>query len=101
MLSFAGEATATSGVGDGCGDGMNTVRALREAFADVRAEALIPSAKVLSDKPATHAKAQVRTATFLKCLGIIPSSGILADSATTLARECQITAISNGRRTTR
>ena len=47
-------------------------------------EAAIANAKLLSDKPATHARAQVLTATFLKCLGIIPSSGTSWTTATRL-----------------
>jgi hypothetical protein len=83
-LSFAGEAGAASGVGEGSGAGISTTREVREDLTP--ADAPIPKAKVFSDKPTTHAKALVRTATFLKCFGIIPSSGILLNFRHTLAR---------------
>src|SRR5690242_19538182 len=76
MLSFAGDTPSFCGVGEASGNGISVVTELRERLALLLAEAPTANAKVLSDKPAAHASAHVLTATFLKCLGIIPSSGI-------------------------
>jgi hypothetical protein len=85
MLSFAGVLADfdATGVGEGSGWAGIIVRAMLADFRVVLAEAATANAKLFRDKPATHARAQVLTATFLKCLGIIPSSGI---SWTTVTR---------------
>src|SRR5437868_13142920 len=77
MLSFAGETAGLAGVGEGSGWAGSTTADVREDLAVVPAdEAPIASAKPLRDKPPAHASANALMATFLKCLGIIPSSGI-------------------------
>src|SRR5262252_7328558 len=84
MLSFAGlpaDAVA-NGVGDGSGRATWSSREARADFLVVPAEAATANAKLFRDKPATHARAQVLTAIFLKCLGIIPSSGTSRTSVT-------------------
>src|SRR5262244_2202745 len=77
MFSFAGELTGfePNGVGEGSGNGTKLTRAARARLLAVLDEAATANAKLLRDRPATHASAHVLTATFLKCLGIIPSSG--------------------------
>jgi hypothetical protein len=75
MLSFAGDTTEAMGVGEGSAKGASNISELRERFAPAFADAPTARAKLLSDKPAAHASAHVLTATLLKYLGIIPSSG--------------------------
>src|SRR5260370_35088893 len=98
MLSFAGDIPGLGGVGEGSGSGVSTRAEVR---ADLTVVAAPPAnAKVLSDKPATHASAHVRTATFLKdCLGIVPSSGTGLNIRHALARKCLGTNIQSARRT--
>src|SRR6187549_643678 len=86
MLSFAGVFAAfnATGVGEGSGWAGIIERARLADFRVVRAEAATANAKLFRDKPATHARAQVLTAIFLKCLGIIPSSGISWTAVTRL-----------------
>lgn len=86
MLSFAGETGAFCGVGEASGNGESDVAELRERFALVLADAPTANAKLLSDKPAAHARAHALTARFLEYLGIIPSSGDWAELRRTLAR---------------
>src|SRR2546423_2361365 len=74
MLSFIGELATCSGVGDGSAEG--STDACREFFATTFPAAPLAIANVLSERPKAHANAQVLTATFLKCLGIIPSTGL-------------------------
>jgi hypothetical protein len=64
MLSFAGETEPLNGVGEGSGKGTKTVTGVREDRT-VLVAAPLANAKVLSDKPATQARAHVLTATFL------------------------------------
>src|SRR5712671_6333474 len=78
MLSLPGEIAGLVGVGEGAGicSGVNT---LAEVFARSgamwAATAPLAMANEFRDKPATHARAHVRMATFLgDFLGIIPSS---------------------------
>src|SRR5260370_13365739 len=78
MLSLAGEIPGLVGVGDGAGrcSGINTLAEVWASSGNRWATAPLAMAKEFSDKPATHARAHVRMATFLgDCLGIIPSSG--------------------------
>src|SRR6185369_11953698 len=86
MLSFAGVFAAfnATGVGEGSGWAGIIELVLPADFRVVLAEAATAKAKLLRDKPATHARAQVLTAIFLKCLGIIPSSGISWTAVTRL-----------------
>src|SRR6476620_403959 len=86
MLSFAGVFAAfnATGVGEGSGWAGIIELVLPADLRVVLAEAAKANAKLLRDKPATHARAQVLTAIFLKCLGIIPSSGISCTTATRL-----------------
>src|SRR6185369_16692882 len=86
MLSFAGVFAAFNATGEGEGSGWAGIieRARLADFRVVRAEAATANAKLLRDKPATTARAQVLTAIFLKCLGIIPSSGISWTAVTRL-----------------
>src|SRR2546423_2867293 len=80
MLSFIGELATCSGVGDGSAEG--STDACREFFATTFPAAPLAIANVLSERPKAHANAQVLTATFLKCLGIIPSRGLTDLTAT-------------------
>src|SRR5712691_10552305 len=89
MLSLAGDIPGLTGVGDGDGSVFGSARVA--VFTDTgarRATAPLAMANELSDKPATHARAQVRMATFLgDCLGIIPSSGDWAELSATHSLE--------------
>src|SRR5205085_740642 len=76
MLSFIGELATCSGVGDGSGSAVGSTDDCRECFAITFPAAPLAIANVLSERPKAHANAQVLTATFLKCLGIIPSTGL-------------------------
>src|SRR5438067_3687607 len=76
MLSFIGELATCSGVGDGSGSAIGSTDDCREFFATTFPAAPLAIANVLSERPKAHANAQVLTATFLKCLGIIPSTGL-------------------------
>src|SRR6184192_3672162 len=76
MLSFIGELATCSGVGDGSGSAVGSTDDWREFFATTFPAAPLAIANVLSERPKAHANAQVLTATFLKCLGIIPSTGL-------------------------
>src|ERR1041384_2432126 len=76
MLSFIGELATCSGVGDGSGSAAGQTDDCRECFATIFPAAPPAIANVFSDRPMAHANAQVLTATFLKCLGIIPSRGL-------------------------
>jgi len=89
MLSLAGETPAFAGVGEGSGWAASTTAEIREDLPVVPAVAPTANAKPLRDKPPAHASANALMATFLKCLDIIPSSGIdclLAELRHTLAR---------------
>jgi hypothetical protein len=87
MLSFIGELATCCGVGDGSGSADGRTDDSREFFATTLPAAPLAMANVLSERPKAHANAQVLTATFLKCLGIIPSRG-LTDYRHALARKC-------------
>jgi hypothetical protein len=67
----------------GSGEGSGTARFddVREDFTEVFAEAPTASANPLSDKPAANVNAHAFVATFLKCLDIIPSSGMAAETS--------------------
>ncbi len=89
MLSFAGVIPGRIGVGDGDGfcSGANVAVEILTDSVGVRLAAPLAMAKVLSDKPTTHASAHVLIATDLRgCLGIIPSSGIWLNFRRALAR---------------
>jgi len=78
MLSLAGEIPDLTGVGDGAGlcSGVNTLADVFARSGNRWAAAPLAMAKEFSDKPAAHARAHVRMATFLgDFLGIIHSSG--------------------------
>jgi hypothetical protein len=101
MLSFAGELAEfdATGVGEGSGWAGIMVRAARADFRVVLAEAATAKAKLLRDKPATHARAQVLTATFLKCLGIDSLLRDWLDHRHALARNAFIKHSERGRTT--
>jgi hypothetical protein len=82
MLSFIGELATCSGVGDGSGSAAGSADDCREFFATTFPAAPLAIANVFSERPKAHANAQVLTATFLKCLGIIPSRGLTDPTAT-------------------
>src|SRR5690242_316707 len=75
MLSLAGDDTPCDGVGETSGRGGSAAEVFRATVTLVFAVPLA-SAKLLRHKPLAHASANVLMATFLKCLGIVPSSGI-------------------------
>jgi hypothetical protein len=81
-LSLAGDATGRpAGVGDAWGNGIDVCA---DRFSERGEFEALANAKVLIDNPATHARAHVLTAKGLKNgLGIIPSSGDLADPSVT------------------
>src|ERR1041385_7219053 len=72
MLSFNGVPPRFTGVGEGSAIG-RADDSREFFFATAFADAPPANANVLSERPKAHASAQVLTATFLKCLGIIPS----------------------------
>jgi hypothetical protein len=76
MLSLAGDDPDLAGVGEASG---LAIRKLADVRADltVLAEPARANVKPLRDKPLAHASANVLIATFFKCLGIVPSSGIV------------------------
>src|SRR5215831_14125306 len=78
MLSLAGLPIGLAGSGEGSGSAGSVIE-VREDFVLAVAEAPRASANPLSDKPPAHAMANALMAIFLKCLDIIPSSGIAAE----------------------
>lgn len=104
MLSLAGDIPDLLGVGEGAGlcSGVNTLAEVFARSGNRRATAPLAMAKEFSDKPATHARAHDRMATFLgDFLGIIPSSGDWLNFRHALARNAWGTNIQSARRTTR
>jgi hypothetical protein len=77
MLSLIGLPDGFAGSGEGSGTA-GSIDEVREDLAEA-AEAPKASANPFSDKPAANAMAVVFLAIFLKCLDIIPSSGMAAE----------------------
>src|SRR5215831_7854920 len=77
MLSLAGDVPVLAGVGEASGSAIRRTDAVREDFT-VLAEPASANVKPLRDKPLAHASANVLIATFFKCLGIVPSSGMFS-----------------------
>src|SRR6185369_14072649 len=84
MLSLAGLLIGCAGSGEGAGSAMTPEVAL--AVFAVLVDAPTASAKPLRDRPPSNATAKALVATFLKCLDIIPSSGIAAELPTYAVR---------------
>src|SRR5207253_5109878 len=86
-FSLAGDIPGRAGgVGEDCGKGISVPA---DRLTDVLVAFELPAkAKELIDNPATHASAHVLTAKdFRNGLGIIPSSGDLAESSATRSLE--------------
>src|SRR5215831_9940799 len=75
MLSLAGD--VLTGVGEASGSAIRKTDDVRADLA-VLAEPASANVKPLRDKPLAHASANVLIATFFKCLGIVPSSGMFS-----------------------
>src|SRR5215831_169098 len=78
MLSLAGLPMGLAGSGEGSGSAGSIIE-VREDLAFACADAPTASANPLSDKPPAHATANALMAIFLKCLDIIPSSGMASE----------------------
>src|SRR5215467_11494620 len=76
MLSLAGDVPVLPGVGEASGSAILKTDDVRADLA-VLAEPASTNVKPLREKPLAHASVNEVIAKFFKCLGIVPSSGIV------------------------